>query len=92
MSFDKLVLFDDESNDDESRSGSPGTCDFPFYSDEFIDSVCKSVGRVSGVGFDVFLPTGINSIGDVVLLVMFVPRGVKSKGGRLIECFWRPKY
>ena len=35
-------------------------------------------------------PIGIESIGDVVLLVVLVPKGFKSKGGRLIEIFWRP--
>ena len=29
LSFDKLDLFDDDSEDDGSGSGSPGTCDFP---------------------------------------------------------------
>ena len=38
-----------------------------------------------------FLLTGIESIGDVVLLFMFVPTGVESKGARLIELFWAPK-
>ena len=28
--FDKLDFFDDESYDDGSGSGSPGTCAFPF--------------------------------------------------------------
>ena len=31
--------------------------------------------------------TGIDSIGDVVPFVMFVPRGVESKVGRVIEIF-----
>ena len=34
-------------------------------------------------------PTGINSIGDVFLLVVFVPKGVGSKSGRLIKIFCR---
>ena len=42
-------------------------------------------------GLEFFDLTGIESIGDVVLLVMFVSRGVESKGGQLIEFFWRPK-
>ena len=54
-------------------------------------SVGKSVGGVSGVGSGIFVPTGIKSIGDVDLLFVFVPKGVDSKGGRLIELFWRPK-
>ena len=49
----------------------------------------------------IFVLTGIDSIGDVVPLFVFVPIGVESKGGRLIgveskcgqliESFWRPK-
>ena len=50
------------------------------------------VGLVSGVGSGVFVPTVIKSMGDVFPLVTLVPRGVESKGGRLIEVFWRPKY
>ena len=83
--FDELYLFDDDYEHDGSGSGSPGMCDFPFF-------YRKSVGSVSGVGSEVFVPTGIKSIGDVVLLVVFVPRGVDSKRGRIIELFWRPKY
>ena len=85
LSFDELDLFDNEDDDDGSGSRSPGTCCFPFFSDEY-------VGRVSGVGSGDFVPTGINSIGDVVLLVVFVPRGVEYKVGRPIGSFWRPKY
>ena len=48
ISFDELYLFDDESDNYEYGSGSPGTCDFPFCSG-------NSVGRVSGVGSGVFL-------------------------------------
>ena len=36
-----------------------------------------------------FFLTGIESIGDIVLLVVFVPKGVESKGSQLIEIFWR---
>ena len=43
LSFDELDLFDDESDDDGSVSGSPGTCDLPFFSG-------NCVGCVSGVG------------------------------------------
>ena len=81
LSFDKLDLFDDESDSDGSGSGSPGTCAFPFCSGKYVGSVGKSVGGVSGVGSGVFVPTGIESIDDVVMLVVFVPRGVESKGG-----------
>ena len=82
--FDNLDLFDDESENDGSGSGSPGTYAFPFCSGE-------SVGGVTGVGSGVFVPTGIKLIADVVPLVVFVLRGVESKVGRLIELFWRPK-
>ena len=84
LSFDEFDLFDDESDDDESGSRSPGTS-------AFLSCPEKSVGRVSSVGSDVFVPTGIKSIGEIVLLVMFVPRAVKSKVGRLIGSFWSPK-
>ena len=87
----KIDLFDDESDSDGSVSGSPGTCNFPFCSGKSVDIVGKSVGSVSGVGSDVFILTGIKSIIYVVPLVLFVTRGVKSKGGRLIEIFWHPK-
>ena len=79
-SFNGLDSFDDESENYGSGSGSAVTCAFPFFSDEF-------VGRGSGVGYGVFVPTGIDSIGEVVPLVVFVPNGVESKGGRLIEMF-----
>ena len=94
VSFEKLDSFDYDSDKDGYGSGSPGTCAFSFCSG-------KSAGHVNGVGSGDFFPTGIDSIGDAVLLVMFIPRGVKSKGGRLIggeskcgqliESFWRPK-
>ena len=80
MSFDELYLFDDESDGDGSGSGSPGTRAFPFCSGKY-------VGSVSGVGSGDFVLTGIKSLGDVV---MFVPRGVNSKGGQFIELFWCP--
>ena len=88
MSFEKLDFFDDESDNDGSGSGSPNTCTFPFCSGKSIGSVGKSIGRVSGVGSGLFVLTGIESIGDVFPLVVFVPRGVESKGGQLIEIFW----
>ena len=40
-----------------------------------------------GVGSGVFVLTVIESIVDVVLLVVFVPIGVDSKGGQIIELF-----
>ena len=90
------------SNDDYYYDGSDyasaDTCAFTFCFYESFGCVGDSVGRVdnsvgcvSGVGSGVFVPTGIDSIGDVVLLVVIVPKGVESKGSRLIEIFWRPK-
>ena len=67
--------FFDKSDNAGSGSGSPG----------------KSIGSAGDVGFGDFVPTGIKSLGDVVLLVVFVPRGVESKCGRLIGSFWRQK-
>ena len=78
-------MFDDESKDDGSRSGSPGTCVFPFFYGRSVGSVGESVVRVCGVGTGGFVPTGIESIGGVVPLVVFVSRGVESKSGRIIE-------
>ena len=74
MSFDKLDLFDDESNDDGSGSGSPGICAFLFCSGKSVGSASECVGRVRGVESGIFVFTGIKSIGDVVLLVVFVLR------------------
>ena len=83
MSFHELDFLN-ESDNDETVSGSPGTCDFPFYSGH-------SVGRVSGVGYGIFVLTGIESIGDVFVLLVSIPRGVEFKVGLLIGSFWQPK-
>ena len=60
--FDKFDLFNDKSDEDGFVSGSPGTCDFPFFSG-------KSVGVISGIGSHILVSTRIKSIGDVVSLV-----------------------
>ena len=78
-------MFNDESEDDGSGSGSPGTCAFPFCSG-------NPVGRVITVGSGVFVLTVIDSICYVVPLVVFVPRVLESKCGRLIEFFGAQKY
>ena len=83
-------MFDDESDNFGSGSGSPGTCAFLFCSGKSVGSAGESVGGISGVGSGVFFLTGIESIGDVFPLVVFVPIGFESKGGQLIEIFWRP--
>ena len=66
----ELVLFDqldsfDESDNDGSGSG---------FSGKSIFSADKYIGSVSGVVFGDFVPAGIKSLGDVVPLVVFVPR------------------
>ena len=66
--------------------GPHGTCAFTFCSGKFVGSVGNFIGGVSDVSSDVFVPTGIDSIGDVPLFV-FVPRGIRSKCGRIIELF-----
>ena len=81
VSFDELYFFGSESDNDGSGSGSPGTCAFPFCSEKCFGSVGESVGSVSGVGSGDFVPTGIESLGDLVPLFVFLPRGVESKGG-----------
>ena len=87
VSFEKLDFFDNESDDDGSDYRSAGTCNFPFRSDQSVGRVGESVGCVSGMGSGIFFQIGIESIGEVVLLVVFVPKGVESKGGQLIEIF-----
>ena len=72
------LFFDDESDNDGSGSGSPVTCDFPFCSGESVGTVGKSVGRVCGVDYEFFVLIGNESIDDVVLLVMLLPKGVDS--------------
>ena len=81
-SFNELDLFDDDSDNDGSGSGSPGMCAFFSW---------NSVGRVSGVCYGIFVPTGIESIGDIVLLVVLVPKGVNFKVGGLVGSYRRPK-
>ena len=44
-----------------------------------------SVGRVSGLGFGIFVPTGVESKSDFFSFVVVVPIGAESKGGRLIK-------
>ena len=91
LSFDELYIFHDKSDSDGSGSGSPGTCALPFSSSKSVGIVCEYVGHVFGIGSGIFVLTGIKSIGDIVPLVVFVPKRVESKGGRLIEIFWRLK-
>ena len=69
-----------------------------FRFDEYVGRVGDSFGRVgnsvvrvSGVGYGVFITIFIDSISDIFLSVVFVPKGVESKGSRLIEILCRPK-
>ena len=84
-------MLDDESDDDGSDSGYAGTCTFTFRFEDSVGCVDDYVGGVYGMGYDVFVPIGIESIVEIVMLVVFVPIGVKYKGGQLIVIFWRPK-
>ena len=88
LSPDESDSPDDKSNYGGSDSGSAGTCAFSFrfeYSIGCVEDsdgcVDDSVGCVRGVGYGFFVLTGIESIGDVVLLVVFIPIRVYSKGG-----------
>ena len=65
----------DEYDKDGSVSGSPG----------------NSVGSADDKGFGDVVPTGIESLGGIVVLDLFVPIGVDSKGSWLIGSFRRPK-
>ena len=87
LSADDSDSLDDESDDDGSGSGSAGMCTFPFRSDDSAGRADNSVGHVHGVGSGVFVLIGIESTGDIVPLVVFVPKGVNSKCGRLAEYF-----
>ena len=89
---------DDDSDNDGSEFRSAGTCTFTFCFRYFIgrvdnpvDCVDNYVGRICGVGYGIFIPIGIESIGDVVLLAVCVPIEADSKGDQLIEIFWCPK-
>ena len=78
LSLEKSDFLDDESDDDGSDSGSFSKCSFRMPYDD-------SVGCVCGFCSEVFLPTGIESKCDVLGFLVFVPIGVESKGGQLIE-------
>ena len=87
----KSDLLDDEYDNNGSDYVSAGTCAFPFRFEDSVGGVYDYVGLVPGVGSGIFVPMGIQSIGDIVPFVVFMPIGVESKGGRLIQIFWRPK-
>ena len=70
LSSDQSYLFDDESDNDGSESGSSGMCSFPDFSLRFDDTI----GCVSGLGSDIFVPTGVESKCDIFSFVMFMSR------------------
>ena len=92
VSFDKLNSSNDESDNDGSDSRFAGMCAFTFCFNESVGHVGEYVGRFSVIESVIFVLTVIESIGNVVPLVVFVPKGVESKSGQLIETFCRPKY
>ena len=71
-----LLNYEYENNG--SDSGFSGRCFFTFH---FYDPV----GRVSGLGSGVFVPTGLDSKYDVFTFFLFVSIVFDSKGGRLIK-------
>ena len=81
LSLSKSDFLDDESDNDDSESRYVDTGAFPLSFEESVGRVVYSVGCGSDIGFGVPVPTGIDSIGDNVLLVMFVPNGVNYKCG-----------
>ena len=83
VSTDKSDSIDDKSGDDGSDSRSAGTFPFPFrfedsvgHVDDSVGRIDNSVGRVPVVEYGFFVTTVNESIGDVVTLVVFVPKGV----------------
>ena len=91
LSLEKQDSLDDEYKDDGSDSRYTGLRHFTFHFPDSVGCVDDSVDRVRGVDYGVFVPIEIESNCDVFLLVVFISIGVESKGGRLIELFWRPK-
>ena len=78
-------MLGDESDDDGSNLGSSGTYYFQYFSLRFDNYV----GSVSVLGSGIFAPTGVESKCNIFVFVVFVPIGVKYKGGQLIKLFWR---
>ena len=61
LSLGESYLLYDESENDESKSGSSGICSFSLRFDNFVD-------LVSGLGSGVFVSTGVGSKCDVFRL------------------------
>ena len=81
-------MLNHESNGDGSDSGSSGTYYFTNFSLRFDNSV----GRVNGLGSEIFVLTGVEPKCDIFAFFVFVPIGFESKGGQLIGMFWRSNY
>ena len=62
-------MIDDESDHDESDSGSSGM----YYFTAFLLLFDNSVGIVNALGSGVFLPTGVESKCDFFVFVVFIP-------------------
>ena len=77
LSSDESDYLDDESDDDGSDSGSSSTYSFHDFSLRFDDYV----GSISGLGSDVYVPTGVKFKCDIFTFVVFVSIGVRSKVG-----------
>ena len=70
-------MLDDESDDDWSDSRSSGTYSFQTFYLPFDDYI----GSVSGLGSGAIIPTEVEYKCDIFAFGVFVPIGVKSKGG-----------
>ena len=71
-------MLDDESDNDGSDSGFSGTCYFPLRFDD-------SNGCFSGLGYGVFVPTGVDSTCNLFPFVVLVLFGFDSKDGQIIK-------
>ena len=88
LSLEESDSLDDKFDYDGSDYGCSGTCYFTTFSSVFDESV----GHISGLGSGVFIPTRVDSKGNIFVFVVFISIGVKSKCGRLIKMFWRSNY
>ena len=83
LSLDKSDILYDDSEELDSDSISSGMYYFCGFSLRFGDYV----GSVSVLGSDIFAPTRVESKGNIFASGAFIPTGVKSKFGRLLEMF-----
>ena len=79
-SSEELDSINDESAYNGPDSGFFGTFSFPLCVD-------VSVGLVCGLESGVFIPKVVEYKCDVFAFFVFVPIGVESKGGQLIDMF-----